>query len=197
MIAAALSTLTFTAAAEPDLIDYNFASVKYSWFSSIMNGFPADIDGHAVILDLSIDVRPYIALTGGYTTGKANVTSDGETSNADLDSYTFGVVIHLPVNKRTDVVVGASFINGKVKVDGPYSGSEDINGGLSTIGFRSRLYDDVELDALIAKNSITETSSYSISLSAGYYVNDRLSINLGYAKNSQGDAISLGTTKYF
>jgi hypothetical protein len=196
-MAAALSALTFAVAAEPDPISYDYISAKYTWFSSIMNGFPADIDGHATTIDLSIDMRPHIALIGGYTTGKAHVTSVGVTSNADLDSYSFGVVIHAPVNDRTDALLGTSFINGDVKVDGPLNGSEDINGGLSFIGFRSRISDYVELDGMIAKNSITETSSISVSLSAGYFVNDRLSINLGYAKNSQGDAISLGTTKYF
>jgi hypothetical protein len=196
-LAAALSTLTSQVVAEPSLIGYDFATARYTWFSSIMSGFPADIDGRGVTLDLSLDLRPYIALVGNYATGKAHVTSDGATSNADLESYAFGVVIHLPVNDRTDFQVGASFINGKVSVDGPYSGSEDVNGGLSTIGIKSRISDYVEIDGTISRYSTTDTSSISINLSADYFVKEQLSINLGLAKDSQGGAIALGTTKYF
>jgi len=197
ILATALSTLTLPVVAEPDPISYNYASANYVWFSSLMNGFPAEINGHDITLDLSIDLRPHIAIIASYTTGKAHVTSVGVTSNADVDSYSFGVVIHAPVNKTTDALLGTAFINGDVKVAGPLNGSEDINGGLSFIGFRSRISDWVELDGTISKNSITKSSSISFSMSAGYFVNDRLSIDLGIAKDSQGGAISLGTTKYF
>jgi len=197
ILATALSVSTYNAVAQPDPISYDFVTAKYVWFSSLMNSFPADINGHTLTLDLSFDLRPHIALIGSYTTGKAHVNSLGVTSNADVDSYSFGLVIHAPVNKTTDALLGTAFINGDVKVDGPLNGSEDINGGLSFIGFRSRISDWVELDGTISKNSITDASSISVNMSAGYFVNDRLSINLGYARDSQGDAISLGTTKYF
>jgi hypothetical protein len=195
VLAATFTALTFPVVAEP--ISYRFASVNYAKYSSIMNGFPADVDGYAISVDLSLDVTPYIAVTTGFSRGKADVTSAGTTSIADVETVSLGVTIHLPINDRSDLVATSSFVNGDVRVEGQFNESEDINGGLTSIGVRSRISDYVELDGFVHKNSITDNSSISLSLSAGYYVNDRLSIDLGFALDSDGDTFMLGTTKYF
>ena len=104
---------------------------------------------------------------------------------------------HLAINKHSDFLLGASFINGDVKVDGDFNDSEDINGGMSVIGIRNRISDYVEVNGFLRKLSIAENSSISVNLGAAYFTTESLSIDIGYTLDSDGDTFTLGATKYF
>lgn len=195
LLAAVLTALTFSVAAET--ISYTFASVKYARFSSLMNGFSENIDGEAIALDLSYSLRPSIAIIAGYNKSNADLGSSGITYKANIDALSLGLVAHLAINDSADFLLGASFVNGDVKVDGDYSGSEDINGGISFIGFRNRISDYVELDGYLRKHSINDASSISANFVAAYFVKKSVSIDLDYSLDADGYTLALGATKYF
>lgn len=176
---------------------YTFVSAEYSKYSSLMNGFSGNIDGQALAIDLSFAVRPNIAITGGFSSGNADLSVSGTSFSAHPAWYSLGIMAHLAINDHSDFLLGASFINGDVRVDGDFGDSEDINGGMSVIGIRNRISKYVEIDGFIRKLSIAENSSISINLDAAYFVTRSASINLGYTLDSDGDVFNLGATKYF
>jgi hypothetical protein len=176
---------------------YTFVSAEYSRYSSLMNGYSENIDGEALAIDLSLAIRPNIAITAGYSRANADLSHAGTTFSASPELLSFGIMAHLAINDHSDFLLGASFINGDVKVDGDYSKSEDINGGMSVIGIRSRISKYVEIDGFLRKQSIADNSSISVNLGAAYFTTRSVSIDLGYTVDSDGDAFTLGVSKYF
>jgi hypothetical protein len=182
-------------------LSYTYISLEYINFSKKLEDVPDTLDGDGYSIDISYAVRPHIALTAAYNVSDASVQTSGTEYQADIDSYSLGFLIHAAINNKSDFIVGAGFINGKAEVtasDGTVD-NIDEDGGMTTVGFRALVYDDVEVASFIRKNSIENTSSYSISFAASYYANDAVSIDLGYLLDSKdgSELISLSLTRYF
>ena len=180
---------------------YSYISLDYLYYSRELKTVPDSLDGDGFALDLSYAIRPHVALTAGYNVSEATLTTSGVLYEADIDSYRFGLLIHAAINEKSDFIVGASFINGNadVSVSDGNKRSIDEDGGMTTIGFRALAYDSIEFSGFIRKNSIEDSSNYSISVAASYYAGDKVSIDLGSLIDSEGDStlLSLGLTRYF
>jgi hypothetical protein len=176
---------------------YTFISAEYAKYSSLMNGFPDKIDGEAFTIDVSYAIRPNIAIIGSFSRGNADISTSGTTFGASPQTFSAGILAHLAINDHSDFLLGASFVNGDVTVHGDYSDSEDINGGMSVIGIRNRISDYVEVEGFLRKHSITDNSSISVNLGASYFTTTTVTIDLGYSLDNDGDAFTLGVTKYF
>lgn len=181
-----------------ETLGYTFVSVEYSRFSSKIDGFSEVPEGNGVSFDLSVAVRPHIAIIAGYSTGSADVTTSGATIDADIRSASLGILVHLPVNETADFIVAVGFINGNAEVDrnGTFS-DVDADGGLITMGIRAKASDKLELNGFIHKKSIEESSNFSISLGAAYYIAESVSVDLAYLFDSDSDSLAFGVTKYF
>jgi hypothetical protein len=197
ILAVALAGLTSSAAA--GTFNYTFVSVEYEKFSSKIDGFSDTLEGSAVSFDLSFAVKPNAAIIAEYSTGNADVTVAGTTVDAVIKSGTFGLIIHAPIYDATDILIGVAFINGKADVDvnGTFFGNVDADGGVTTIGIRTKISDKLELNGFLRRYSTEDASTINASFGAAYYVVESVSIDLGYSIDSDSDSLALGVTKYF
>ncbi len=178
---------------------YTYVSVEYSIFSSKIDGFSEVPEGRGISFDLSVAVRSNVAIIAGYSTGSADMTTSEGTVDADIKSVSLGILVHLPINETADFILAVGFINGNAEVDinGAYSENVDADGGVTTIGIRAMAYDKLELNGFIHKKSIEETSKFSVSLGAAYYIAESVSVDLAYLFDSDSDSLAFGVTKYF
>ncbi|MCK4674863.1 MAG: hypothetical protein KAT61_03035 [Gammaproteobacteria bacterium] len=182
-----------------DALDYTFVSVEYSGFLSTIEGFSEVPEGSGVSLDLSVAVRPHIAIIAGYTRGSADIRTTEKTVDADIKSASIGIMVHLPINDTTDFIVAMSFINGNAAVDinGVFAADVDADGGLTTMGARSMVADKVEINGFINKKSIEDVSEFNISLGTAYYFAGSASVDLVFLLDGDSGSIAFGATKYF
>lgn len=180
-------------------LGYKFISVEYRNFSSSIDGFSEDFEGEDISLDLSLAVRPHVAVIAGYSRASANLTSSGTMVDADITALTFGILGHASMSDTTDFILGARFINGEADVDvaGTYSTSVDRDGAVAFIGMRTMALDRLELDGYIQKMSIEDTTNIGINFIAAYYITKSVSLGLGYTLDADNDILTFGITKYF
>jgi len=180
-------------------LGYKFISVEYRNFSSSIDGFSEDFEGEDISLDLSLAVRPHVAVIAGYSRASANLTSSGTMVDADITALTFGILGHASMSDTTDFILGARFINGEADVDvaGTYSTSVDRDGAVAFIGIRTMALDRLELDGYIQKMSIEDTTNIGINFIAAYYITKSVSLGLGYTLDADNDILTFGITKYF
>ena len=180
-------------------LGYKFISVEYRNFSSSIDGFSEDFEGEDISLDLSLAVRPHVAVIAGYSRASANLTSSGTMVDADITAATFGILGHASMSDTTDFILGARFINGEADVDvaGTYSTSVDRDGAVAFIGIRTMALDRLELDGYIQKMSIEDTTNIGINFIAAYYITKSVSLGLGYTLDDDNDILTFDITKYF
>ncbi len=180
-------------------LGYEFISVEYRNFSSSIDGFSEDFEGEDISLDISLAVRPHVAVIAGYSKASANQTSSGTMVDADITASTFGILGHASMSDTTDFILGARFINGEADVDvaGTYSTSVDRDGAVAFIGIRTMALDRLELDVYIQKMSIEDTTNMGINFIAAYYINKSVSLSLGYTIDADNNIFAFGITKYF
>jgi hypothetical protein len=180
-------------------LGYEFISVEYRNFSSSIDGFSEDFEGEDISLDISLAVRPHVAVIAGYSKASANQTSSGTMVDADITASTFGILGHASMSDTTDFILGARFINGEADVDvaGTYSTSVDRDGAVAFIGIRTMALDRLELDVYIQKMSIEDTTNMGINFIAAYYINKSVSLSLGYTMDADNNIFAFGITKYF
>lgn len=194
ILAAILSCMVSTVSAGK--LRYSYISLTYAKFNSALEKYAKELDGNSTSLEISITLRPHVAFIAGYSNGHADVTSSGITAGADIQSTSFGALIHLPINETADFLLGTTFVNGEHKTD-VTSDSEDADGGNTFIGARAMALDDLEVYGLINKSRIEELSNISFKLGAAYYFRESFSIDIGSAFDANGGLLALGISKYF
>ena len=182
-------------------LSYTYVSVDYIKSSTKIDGVSETLDGTGYAVGMSIAVRPYIILMGGYTRSNVDVSSAGSRLDADIDATTLGFLIRAEVNDTTDFILGAAFINGNadVSLNGSFQNSVDADGGVTIVGLRSMVYESLEINGFVRKHSIEDTSTISVSLGAGYYVAKSVSLDLNYLADIENGSnlLTFGMTKYF
>ena len=184
-----------------DTLSYTFVSAAYSRFSSKIDGFSKPFKGDGLNVDLSVAVRPHIAIIAGYSMDNADVSNAGENIDVDITAGSLGIMVHLPINKTADFIIAMSFFNGNAKVEknGDIFTEVDADGGLTTLGFRAMASDKLEIKSFLNKISTEEASKYNISMGAAYYVAESVSVDLDFSLDGNGDSklLAFGVTKYF
>lgn len=184
-----------------DTLSYTFVSATYSRFSTKIDGFSKSFKGDGLNFDLSVAVRPHIAIIAGYSMGSADTSNSGENTDVDLTAGSLGVMVHLPINKVADFIIAMSFFNGNAKVEknGDFFAEVDADGGSTTLGFRAMASDKLEVNSFLNKISIEETSKFNISVGGAYYVVESVSVDLDFSLDGNGDSklLAFGVTKYF
>lgn len=178
-------------------LNYNFVSTNYSLFSTSLEGHSEDLDGDSLSVDLSIAVRPSIALVAAYSVGRADVSPEGNRTSANITSASLGVVVHLPVNEKTDFILGVSFFNGEIDVKDNSVRDNDADGGMTQLGIRSMLSDKLELNGYLRRISVEDDSRIGIKLGSAYYATETLSVDAGFTIDSESRLVGFGVTKYF
>lgn len=180
-------------------LQYSFVSAGYSQFSSDIDGLSEAPEGNGVSIDVSFAVRPYIALTAGYRNDSGSVTISDTKVEADIESTSLGILIHLPINDAADFILSTSFINGEADVDknGAFYAIADADGGQTDLGFRAKVYDTLELNSFVYKTTIEDDSRLGISFGAAWYIVKTVSADLEYFIDSDYESLAIGVTKYF
>jgi len=196
-MASALILMPVSAISET--FSYTFISASYSIFNEDIDGIPEDLEGNGINLNFGLNIASNFAIIGGYGTGSADVTSGGNTADADIDAGGIGALFHTPINQTTDFVAGFQIIKGTVdlKVNGTSLPSEDADGNSIFIGVRSMVAEKVELNGFLDRTKIEDDSSTDISFGASYYIDKLFTLDAGYSFDSDGNTLSFGATKYF
>lgn len=197
LFAAILTGLTLPAVA--GTFSYSSVSAEYSKYSSAIDGFSEDFEGNGKSLDISIALRPNLAVTAGYISTSADLYLSGTMADADITSTSIGLVGHLAINDSADFLLAISFFNGKadVDVDSTYFGTVDIDGGTSAIGIRKMLFDTLEVNGFIQRISVEDTSRVGMRFGAAYYVVKSVSVDFRYSLDTDSNRIAVALTKYF
>ena len=197
LFAATLTGLTLPAVA--GTFSYSSVSAEYSKYSSAIDGFSEDFQGNGKSLDISVALRPNLAVTAGYSSTSANLYLSGTMADADITSTSIGLVGHLAINDTSDFLLEMRFFNGKadVDVDGTYFGTVDIDGGTAAIGIRKMLFDTLEVNGFIQKISVEDTSRVGIRFGAAYYVVKSVSVDFRFSLDNDSNLLAVALTKYF
>jgi hypothetical protein len=157
------------------------------------------LEGDGRNFDLSINLAPNFALIASYSTGSADITSDGDTVDGDIDAASYGAIYHTPVDDKVDFVAGAQLIRGSVdfKINGSSLPSVDADGNSIFAGVRAMAANNVELNGFISRTKIEDASSTDINVGASYYLTKLFTIDAGYSFDSDGNSLSFGATKFF
>lgn len=178
-------------------LKYTFVSAQYFKSSSDLEGYSEDVKGKGLSLDISYAVRPNFVVVAGFSKGNADLNSSGTTAYADTSSTSFGVIGHAPMSDKTDFLLGVSFFNGEIEVKDNSIDGKDVDGGITIIGIRTMLYDNLEIDVFVRRKTIEDSSNMGISLGAAYYMNESVSVDLDYSIDIENYLLALGITKYF
>ena len=183
-------------------LGYTFISADHVQYEVKIDGVAESLEGSGLSLDFSVALRPHVALIASFSRSRASVFVDGVQFNAKIDSTLVGLVIHAAINDTTDFIIGTGFINGKANVtnsDDDTTNSADADGGMVMIGIRALLHERLEVSGFVRKTAIEESTRISLSFSAGYYVDETVSLDLSYVGDTD-DGSKLwtwGVTKYF
>ncbi len=189
--------LCFVVRASAETLSYTFISANYSLFTTKLDGYTEDLDGDTFGIDASIAVRPNIALVASYSAGSADFSTEGSSTSADISSTSLGLVVHLPVNEKTDFILGVSFFNGDIDVHDNAVSDNDADGGMTQLGFRSMVSDKLELNAYVRRKSVEDKSHIGIKLGSAFYINETFSVDAGFTADSESRLVGFGVTKYF
>lgn len=198
-IALALALISTPTVSIAQSFSYTFISGNFEIFSEDIDGISEDLEGDGINLSFSFAVATNIAITGGYSTGSADVTSGGTTLDADIDVGGVGFLFHTPINQTTDFFAGIDLIKGNVdlKINGSPQPSEDSDGNSIFAGIRAMATDKVELKGILERTEIEDDNNTDINFEASYYIDKLFSLDFGYSFDSDGNAMFFGATKYF
>ena len=179
-------------------LGYTFVSAEYLRFTSDTYGELEDIDGSGLSIDLSIAVRPALAITAKLLhVNNADVIASGAKASVNINSVFLGALVHAPINDVSDFILEVGFISGESNLAGVSKSNEDADGSEVNIGFRTMQSDKLELNAYLYKNKIETKTNIGFSLGAAYYAGESLSIDLDLSFDSDTSLLALGLTKYF
>lgn len=197
LVPSLLSIITTPVQAET--FSYTAASITYEIISEEVDGVSDDFEGDGININVSAAITSNIALTAGYGSGSADITSGANTLDADIDAWGIGILYHRPINTITDFVAGLDYIQGDIdiKLNGSLFSSDDANGNSIYVGIRSMVANNIELNAYIDRADIESSTSTDIEFGGAYYIDKSVSLTVNYSFDSDGDSLEFGAIKYF
>ena len=113
------------------------------------------------------------------------LTDDFEGVDLDLDQMSVGLGYRYGLNETTDIYAAASYEYIEFAVSGfGESESDDDNGYGLTIGVRSRLTEQFEVDGSLGYVDIADESETSFGVSGHYYFTDELAVGLSLSSTA-------------
>ena len=190
----ALSNLAYSAE-----LSYSYVSASFQLFTQEIPGIPEDLDGEGIDLSLSFGITDNIAILVSYSTGSADISSGGNTFDADINGFGIGPIYHTSVAPGTNFFVGFGIISGTI--DSTFNGvpqpSEDADGNVITLGVRSMVSNKLELEASIDRSDIEDDTNSDVGFAGRYYIDTGFSIDAGYSFDSDGSTLTFGVSSFF
>nr|WP_297347610.1 porin family protein [uncultured Glaciecola sp.] len=113
------------------------------------------------------------------TASYASLGDDVFGTDIDLVTSSIGLGYRLSLTDSTDAYASVSYEYVEADIEG--FGSEDDNGYGLTVGFRSRLTEQFELDGSIGYVDIADESETAVGISGHYYFTPNFAVGLSYS----------------
>jgi hypothetical protein len=180
-------------------LDYSFLSLHYSVFETEIPGYSGSPDGKEWRLDLSYELRPNFVAIAGYGKGSTNITASGSPVEASFKSHYLGVLLYLGMVDQTDFVITVRFFNGEIDAheNGRFTDTVDKDGGVGSVGVRSRLSDKFEINAMLHQKTVEDNREIGMSAGGSLYVTDKFTYNAEMLFYSDESKLSFGISRYF
>lgn len=185
LVAVAVVSISSINARASDL-SYNFIEGIYIKSDTDIAGVSVDGDGFGI--DGSFDVADHLAVVAGYE----DLSHDFDI---DTNSLVLGANYHTPVSETTDVVIGISVIDAEVSLGS--LGSEDDTGNVISAGIRSKLNENIEVGASVARTEVFDESATGFSLSLLAGPSDGIQFGVAYGNSDDTDTIGIGVISNF
>lgn len=196
-LASAFALTTIPAYAAP--LSWSYINVNYNLETVELNNVTDDLEGSTISFGGSYSPIENFAVIGGYSTGSADVSGNGNTVDLDLDGYYIGGLAYTPVSPSADFFAGVRFVevSGDYSVNGVRKGTLDGDGTSLFLGIRALVNPKLELNAMIDRFDGGNDTSTDIKFGAGYYIATDVSLTASYAFSSDATSLSFGATKHF
>ncbi|MDC9513877.1 outer membrane beta-barrel protein [Pseudoalteromonas sp. CST5] len=165
-------------------------------FNYVAAGYlDGDIDGDDAdgwTFDGSTLLGENFFLSGQYQT----LGNSDDGVDVDLNWLSAGIGYRTAIGANTDFYGLATYEN--VELEASYRGSNasnDENGYSLSVGVRSMVSDNIELDGRVGNVDIADESETSFSVGARYYINNNVSLGANYTSLDELDLVSL-TARY-
>jgi hypothetical protein len=157
-------------AAAQDL-DYTFVEAAY--VDTEVDAGPFDIDGDGLALTGSYLITDTVFLLGEYS----SYDYDG---SLDATSYALGAGMRWGLKPELDLVGDLSWVH--AELDRPVQSDIDDDGFRFGVGLRSRVHDDIEVQAGIRYLDLDDSDTF-LTLGGRYYFTDNVAAGLGLSLN--------------
>jgi opacity protein-like surface antigen len=157
-------------AAAQDL-DYTFVEAAY--VDTEIDAGPFDVDGDGLALTGSYLLTDTVFLLGEYS----SFDYDG---NLDATSYTLGAGMRWGLKPELDLVGDLGWVH--AELDRPVVRDIDDNGFRLGVGLRSRIHDDIEVQAGIRYLDLDDSDTF-LTLGGRYYFTSNVAAGLGLSLN--------------
>jgi len=190
---------SFTTPILAETFSYTGIAISYDLVTQEIDGISEDYEGDGISFGFSIGITPNIAFLAGYGAGTVDVTSGGNTAEADIESQSIGVNFHSPINDTADFVAGIRLIQANIdlKLNNTLVSSEDGDGNSIRVGIRAMAAKNLELNGFIDRSDIEDSTDTDIEFGAEFYLDKLVALTVDYSFDSDGNSLSFGAKKYF
>lgn len=179
--------------------NYNVISLAYVNQTVDMSGYSRDLKASGLELEGAFEVNKQFVVRAGVGSATGDVTISGTKVTLDVEATMLGILFHAPIAAQTDVVLGASLLQGefKAKASGFPTITESMDGQNILLGVRHRLSNKIELQAGADQTYVDGESDTDINLGIEGYVMKDVSLGLHFSTNEDSKTTSLVVSKYF
>ncbi|HEX6995853.1 MAG TPA: outer membrane beta-barrel protein [Gammaproteobacteria bacterium] len=166
-------------------LDYTFVEAAYA--NSELDAGPIDVDGDGLELRGSVLITDTVFLLGEYL-------SYDYDQDVDLTGYSLGAGMRWNLKPELDLVgdIGWAWR----EWDRRLAPDIDDDGFQLGIGLRSRVHDDIEVQAGIRHFDLDDSDTY-LTLGGRYYLTDNVAAGLGLRINDDDTGWSIGLRAEF
>lgn len=166
--------------------DLSYDYLQLSYMATDADGI--DVDGAA--LSGSVKLNDNVFVTAGFGHDRSDRVRG---VRAELDSYNLGLGYRYGLSQQTDLVAGASWIRGKVKLNSSWGSASETDNGFSLgAGIRHLLTPQFELNAGVNYSDIFDDDDTTLNLGAIFHATAALSVGVGYSVASDVDGWGIG-----
>jgi len=187
-IVSIFTLLLFASAVYARQISYSYVQGTYFSYTDSSLGF--DINGNAIGASGSFALAKNFAVTAAY----ANVSYD-RTFGVKLtgNGFSAGITAHTSIAPNVDLYGNFSAIHDEVTADnGITSASTSDTGNVVSVGMRALVNNNIELGLSGSHSDIFGSTTNTYEVDASYYVNEKVSIGVGYISSDNLTGYGVG-----
>ena len=169
-------------------LSYNYIAAGYSTFEDSSLGI--DLDGDGFSFAGAFEINENLAGTASFSNAETDPVL-GVTLEQDFTA--FGLIAHTPVSPTTDIFGSFRIVMIDVSAsDGFTTVSDDDTGNAISVGIRSLVNDNMELNAGFVRIDAFDDSSTSTGFGAKFFISDTAALTADYSTGDDVDTWTFG-----